>query len=197
MIKCFEANYPESLGVVLVHKAPWVFQGIWHIIKNWLDPVVASKIHFTKSLDELQTFIAPSHIITELGGEDPWSYNYIESSPAENDAMNDTATRDKLLEERANVVKEFETATQEWIQNSAAPPVLQKRSALAEQLRTGYWKLDPYVRARTVYDRNGLIKPGGVVEYYSKTNGAAAAPAPEKVASSGPIAAAHDPDGLD
>lgn len=27
MIQCFEANYPESLGVVLVHKAPWVFQG--------------------------------------------------------------------------------------------------------------------------------------------------------------------------
>jgi hypothetical protein len=27
MIKCFEANYPESLGTVLVHKAPWIFQG--------------------------------------------------------------------------------------------------------------------------------------------------------------------------
>jgi hypothetical protein len=27
MIKCFEANYPESLGAVLVYKAPWVFQG--------------------------------------------------------------------------------------------------------------------------------------------------------------------------
>lgn len=27
MIKCFEANYPESLGAVLVHKAPWLFQG--------------------------------------------------------------------------------------------------------------------------------------------------------------------------
>lgn len=26
MIKCFEANYPESLGVVLVHKSPWIFQ---------------------------------------------------------------------------------------------------------------------------------------------------------------------------
>ena len=25
MIKCFEANYPESLGTVLVYKAPWVF----------------------------------------------------------------------------------------------------------------------------------------------------------------------------
>ncbi len=30
MIKCFEANYPESLGVVLVHKAPWIFQGQFH-----------------------------------------------------------------------------------------------------------------------------------------------------------------------
>lgn len=111
--------------------------------------------------------------------------------------MNDTATRDKLLEERANVVKEFENATQEWIQHSAAPPIREKRSALAEQLRTGYWKLDPYIRARTVYDRNGLIKPGGVIEYYPKADGAAAAPAPGKGARSGPIAAVHDPEGLD
>ena len=66
MIKCFEANYPESLGVVLIHKAPWIFSGeyspkivnqicllthflgIWNVIKGWLDPVVADKIHFTK-----------------------------------------------------------------------------------------------------------------------------------------------------
>lgn len=27
MIKCFEANYPESLGIVAVHNAPWIFQG--------------------------------------------------------------------------------------------------------------------------------------------------------------------------
>lgn len=27
MVKCFEANYPECLGAVLVHKAPWIFQG--------------------------------------------------------------------------------------------------------------------------------------------------------------------------
>jgi CRAL/TRIO domain len=28
IIKCFEANYPESLGVLLIHKAPWIFPGI-------------------------------------------------------------------------------------------------------------------------------------------------------------------------
>jgi hypothetical protein len=37
IIKCFEANYPESLGVVLVHKAPWVFQG-----KSYLTPFSGS-----------------------------------------------------------------------------------------------------------------------------------------------------------
>lgn len=30
MIKCFEANYPESLGSVLVHKSPWIFQGTYY-----------------------------------------------------------------------------------------------------------------------------------------------------------------------
>lgn len=27
ILKCFEANYPESLGVLLIHNAPWVFSG--------------------------------------------------------------------------------------------------------------------------------------------------------------------------
>lgn len=26
IIQCFEANYPESLGAILVHDAPWVFK---------------------------------------------------------------------------------------------------------------------------------------------------------------------------
>ena len=32
IIKCFEANYPESLASVLVHNAPWVFQGKWRAV---------------------------------------------------------------------------------------------------------------------------------------------------------------------
>jgi hypothetical protein len=72
MIKCFEANYPESLGAVLVHKAPFVFSAIWNIIKGWLDPVVASKIHFTKHLEDLEQYIPRSQIMKELGGDEDW-----------------------------------------------------------------------------------------------------------------------------
>ncbi|MCJ1378025.1 hypothetical protein MMC17_001121 [Xylographa soralifera] len=203
MIKCFEANYPESLGVVLVHKSPWVFQGkplacvssavfhlspisegIWTIIKGWLDPVVASKVHFTKTTDELSHFISLTHIPTELGGDDPWTFSYPEPQPGENNRMKDGATRHRLLEERATVVKEFENATQKWIESAPQADIVvgQKRNSLAEQLRKGYWQLDPYLRARTWYDRTGIIKPGGTIEYYPNTNG---------------TGEAHDPDGVD
>ncbi|KAL8675420.1 MAG: hypothetical protein Q9168_000251 [Polycauliona sp. 1 TL-2023] len=171
MIKCFEANYPESLGVVLVHKSPWIFHSIWNIIKGWLDPVVAKKVHFTKNIAELEQFIEKSHIIKELGGDDPWEYTYVEPSVDENRTMADESTANQLLEERAKVVKEYEDTTQAWIFDSQNRTTLQqKRNELVERLRAGYWQLDPYVRARSLYDRTGMIRAseGGVIEYYGK-----------------------------
>lgn len=165
MIKCFEANYPESLGVVLVHKAPWIFQGIWKIIKGWLDPVVASKVHFTND-HEMEDFVPKSQIIKELNGAEDWEYEYIEPVPGENDKMKDLETRDKLLEERKGIVDEYEKATVEWIKGGDALALKTKRNELAIQLRDDYWRLDPYIRARSYYDRCGLINPGGKLQFY-------------------------------
>src|ERR1700755_2748639 len=96
MIKIFEANYPESLGAVLVHKAPWIFQGIWKIIRGWLDPVVAGKVHFTSNVDDLEKFIPRSQIIKELEGDEQWEYKYVEPVQGENDAMKEAAPRTAL-----------------------------------------------------------------------------------------------------
>ncbi|KAL8869375.1 MAG: hypothetical protein Q9174_004319 [Haloplaca sp. 1 TL-2023] len=169
MIKCFEANYPESLGVVLVHKSPWIFHSIWKIIKGWLDPVVASKVHFTQNLEELEQFIEKSRIIKELGGDDPFEYRYVEPRDGENERLSDEGTRQRLLDERASVVKEYEAMTHEWTVNSQDGTTLQqKRNDLAERLRSGYWQLDPYVRARSIYDRLGLIGESGIIRYYDE-----------------------------
>lgn len=176
MIKCFEANYPESLGIVLVHNAPWIFQGIWKIIRGWLDPVVASKVSFTNNAKDLEEHIPNSQILQALGGGENWSYEYVEPVANENEAMKDTATRDKMLVEREKIVNEYEKATVQWIQSPEAGNVAQiknQREQTAKRLKEDYWKLDPYVRARSLYDRQGMIKPGGGIDFYPKT-----APAP-------------------
>ncbi|KAI9680765.1 MAG: hypothetical protein M1817_004205 [Caeruleum heppii] len=170
MIKCFEANYPESLGVVLVHKSPWIFQGIWSIIKGWLDPVVAGKVHFTKSVEDLQSFIPRSHIMKELGGEEDWSYKYIEPSPGENAKMADDATKERLLSQRRELYEQFEARTMTWItasvDDSASNRLKDERENLARSLRENYWILDPHLRARSLYDRCGVIQAGGHLNFY-------------------------------
>ncbi|KAF9883475.1 hypothetical protein FE257_003425 [Aspergillus nanangensis] len=174
MIKCFEANYPESLGVVLIHKAPWIFSGIWNIIKGWLDPVVAQKIHFTKNYDDLQEFIAKDQIMKELEGEENWEYKYVEIQPDENKTMEDTAKRDELMAARQKLAQELQDATLSWLQASSKKDedgvkgTKEKRDELIAKLRVQYWETDAYVRAHSLYDRLNVIQGGGKIDFYPK-----------------------------
>ncbi|KAI1080295.1 CRAL/TRIO domain-containing protein [Whalleya microplaca] len=194
MIKCFEANYPESLGVVLVHKAPWVFQGIWKIVRGWLDPVVAGKVHFTNNVKDLQEFIAAERIPDEMDGSSGWTYKYVEPVPGENSKMEDVETKEKLLQEREILYEEYESKTLEWI-NETDPlkraDIHAQRDVIAKDLRDQYWRLDPYIRSRSLYDRIGVIKPGGKLDYYPLSKPAAAT---TNGTSGGQTAAADDVD---
>lgn len=187
MIKCFEANYPESLGAVLVYKAPWVFNAIWSIIRGWLDPVVAGKVHFTKTIDELAAFVPKDQIPTELGGDENWSYTYPEPVPGENDKMKDVPAREALETERKQIVANYEAQIVDWVaagekSDAAIEERRKERDTLAEQLRQNYWKIDPYVRARSLYDRIGVLQSEGKLDFYgkeSKSEALAAKPAVE------------------
>lgn len=170
LIKCFEAHYPESLGICLVHKAPWIFQSIWSIIRGWLDPVVASKIHFTKSIEDMEVFIPRSNIIKELGGDDDWEYSYLEPVPGEDDPIaNGASIRAQLQVKRDEQVKEYEAFTRSWITAEAddSERFRNERFRVATLLRDGYWEMDPYMRARTAYDRTGVLGVKGKLDFYS------------------------------
>ena len=181
MIKCFEANYPESLGTVLVYKAPWVFNAVWSIVRGWLDPVVAGKVNFVKNVDELEKFVPKNQIPKELGGDEDWVYKYPEPVPGENDTMKDEATRSAIEADRTQIVSRYESTVLEWIKAGPSSGNIEERrkerDTVAEELRQNYWKLDPYVRARTLYDRMGVINPGGQLAFYPKATSATAAPA--------------------
>jgi hypothetical protein len=187
MTKCFEANYPESLGTVLVYKAPWVFNAVWSIVRGWLDPVVAGKVHFAKNIDELQKFVPRTQIPSELGGDEKWTYAYPEPVPGENEKMNDVATRERMAAERTAIVDKYETTVLEWVHEGDAAELEGKRKerdAVAEELRQNYWKLDPYVRARTLYDRMGMLSEGGQLAFYPRANAAAPAATASRVSTS-------------
>ena len=193
MIKCFEANYPESLGTVLVYKAPWVFNAVWSIVRGWLDPVVAGKVSFVKNVDELQKFVPKGQIPKELGGAEDWVYKYPEPVPGENDLMKDEATRNAIEADRTQIVNRYESTVLEWIRAGTQAETIEQRrkerDTVAEDLRQNYWKLDPYVRARTLYDRMGVISQAGQLSFYLKSAAAAApvttpATAPGRVSTS-------------
>lgn len=160
--------------------------------------MVAGKVHFTKNVEELAEFVERSHIIEELGGDDPWTYQYVEPVPEEDKLLSDGVTRQRLLDERAAVVKEYETATQQWIHDPNSTVALQqKRSELNKRLRTGYWELDPYLRARTLYDRTGIISEGGQIQYYGPPKSTTGSNATYDSIPNGPLPPEHRTDDLD
>ncbi|GMM30685.1 Csr1 protein [Martiniozyma asiatica (nom. inval.)] len=156
----FEAHYPESLGVLLIHKAPWIFSGIWAIVKKWLDPVVASKINFTKSTEDLEKWISKDQLIEELGGNDKYTWEYLEPTDKDNSKNDDSEIRSKLEKERDELFKKFDQKTIEWIESRTveqSKSLLKERLLIQSELSENYKKLDQYIRNRGIYDRLGYV----------------------------------------
>lgn len=161
LIQAFEKHFPECLGFLLIHNAPWVFTGIWNVIKGWIDPVVASKIKFTKTLDDVSQYIPVEFIEKNLGGQSEHTYEYIEPKEGENKLMEDTATKEKLTAEREIIWNNFVEATISWIKNedkTTDAEAQAKKTQYAAELYENYWALDPYIRSRSVFDRNGCLE---------------------------------------
>ncbi|CRK28598.1 CRAL-TRIO domain-containing protein C3H8.02 like [Verticillium longisporum] len=168
LVQVFEARYPESLGLVLVHNAPFVFWGIWSVIKHWLDPVVASKITFTSGKTGLSKYIPPENLQKSYGGNDSWEYKYIEPVVGENERLKDDEKRSKIQAEHDDLIRQFEKSTAEWGRHGAdsdeAKRIDGRRVEIARKIEVNYWKLDPYLRSRTHYHRAGVIDAGGKID---------------------------------
>jgi len=105
----------------------------------------------------------------EVDGKEDWEYRYFEPIEGENTRMADAVSRDRLLKARWRLIEQYEQATLNWVQSDdaeAAANYKATRAATAEKLRVNYWELDPYLRARSLYDRLGMIRPGGVVDLF-------------------------------
>ncbi|KAG0080878.1 hypothetical protein BGZ93_010378 [Podila epicladia] len=161
-VQCFESYYPETLGVCVVHRAPFVFWGLWKLIQPLLDPVVASKFVFTRNNEELHKIVPRERLpIIHYGGLDDWKYKYVPAVEGENADQKDLAKKQELLAERHALEDKFDAVTRAWVK-AASGKSDPERDEIAEELREQYSRLSPYVRAVNLYQRWGVAVNGQV-----------------------------------
>ncbi|KAJ4146008.1 hypothetical protein LMH87_004838 [Akanthomyces muscarius] len=170
ILKCAEQYYPECIGLIIIHKAPFGTKALWGLIRHWVNANIANKVKFTKSRKDLFKYIDPSQVLKEHGGLDDYKYEYEEPIMDENFKMQNTITRNYLLLERQMLVEQFEDVTKEWVMNAQgtdrAAEVSGRRNQICAELTANFWELDPYVRARSLYDRRGCLSGSGNLQYH-------------------------------
>ncbi|CAO3565329.1 unnamed protein product [Mortierella alpina] len=152
LLQIFEAHYPEHLGLVYIHGMPFFFWGVWKVIEPWLDPVVASKIRFTKKDQDLLQYIPAGHLPdTFKGGLSKYKYKYVPAKPDENVRMQDTETKNKQVEEWKSLMRRFEALSKEWaaagteqaVSTRNEEQIEKERIEVCRAIRAAYFKKDP------------------------------------------------------
>ncbi|KAF3924445.1 hypothetical protein AA313_de0209310 [Arthrobotrys entomopaga] len=174
--RCLETRFPETMGICIIHNTPWGWQGILKALIWYMTPVLASKVHFTSGVDELAQYIDKSNIPEFLGGDENWRYSYSEPSPSENLTINEPSKevieqRQRLEAIRWDIIKQYEENTLSWVTNGfeinyMVMDLHDERRLLREDLKLNYWALDRFLRARTYYDRIGMLDGGGELNYH-------------------------------
>ncbi|CAF1000930.1 unnamed protein product [Rotaria sp. Silwood1] len=163
MINVVQNYYPECLGIALVVNAPWTFNTVWNVIKSWLDPVVASKIHFVKSSTELAEYINPMVLPKRLGGN---QMDFEFNPPKQEDEVQvnifrkDKEGMEKVQLEHREAAQHYINMTLKWatIQTQDEEYERLNRVQAAKRLSATFEQLVPYVSTRTHFHRTGEIQ---------------------------------------
>ncbi|KAK0546111.1 hypothetical protein OC845_004770 [Tilletia horrida] len=173
LLKCLEAYYPESLGFLAIHRAPFIFQGFWAILKPLLDPVVRAKIGFTNKPKDLEDRIPFERLSHEVDGGVTEPFKFVGVQPGENALLQDEEGRKREKAKYMEIVAEFEQVTKEWIKGNPNDKALSdKRFLLSKKLRVQQYAQEPYWRGKTILHRDGTLDGNGrVIWYYPQKDG--------------------------
>ncbi|KAI7868077.1 CRAL-TRIO domain-containing protein [Spinellus fusiger] len=160
-LNCLEAYYPETLGACYIHKAPWVFSTVWSMITPLLDPVVASKIQFTKNIEELTEFIDIGSLPVIISGnpDRKTKDEATEAEPPIAGTLEPIQTPETVAYTEA--ILQYENVTKTWTETKseeeATADALQ-RLEHGRTYRVARIKAEKDLRAPTLYHAKGLVK---------------------------------------
>ncbi|EPS38492.1 hypothetical protein H072_7762 [Dactylellina haptotyla CBS 200.50] len=126
--------------------------------------------------DDLSRFIDQSNIPRFLGGDEDWRYVYHEPVSSENAVIREPSRHElhhkrRLDATRWEIVQEYEENTLQWVKRESdckyeVMDLKDGRRLLREDLRANYWALDRFIRARTYYDRIGMLNRDGGLSFH-------------------------------
>lgn len=106
--------------------------------------------------------IDPKHLEKEYGGSSAWHYQYSSPVAGENDHMKDAETKQKRQEAYDEACRKFESATTKWI-GGDAEAYEERRKKIVKELEVRQMDLDPYIRGKTMFMRDGTVVGDGRV----------------------------------
>ncbi|ORE05449.1 CRAL/TRIO domain-containing protein [Rhizopus microsporus var. microsporus] len=156
LAECFQAYYPESLGLACVHKAPWIFSTVWNLITPLLDPVVVSKIVFTKTAQDLEQYIPADSLPSLITGDaSKLSFDERTTGGVPKPGRLSVPPDEPNVEAYWKNVSEYEKMTIEWAKSENDDAL--ERLKLGQNHRVCRVKAEKLLRGETSYHTKGMI----------------------------------------
>lgn len=173
ILQCLQSYFPETLSVLYLHKAPWILQQAWHLVKWLLDPVVRAKVQFTNYPEELMKEIPPEHLLKYIGGEVDVEFNWVPPEEGENSLQDEKEERKRRWDNHRRLCNEFEQVTRHWVATEGKEGS-EARRVLVKKLRVSHFDYEPYWQGMWVHHRNGdlsMKNPGMIRWQYPYADG--------------------------
>lgn len=122
-----------------------------------MDPVVATKIHFTKDYNELQNFVDSAALPGNITGDkEKKTLDEKKIEPVPPGKLGTPAT--PAYQEYQNMIKEYQIETLEWAKaKSVEGGEVAARHELARQYRLARFGTELDIRGPTSYQAKGLV----------------------------------------
>lgn len=129
---------------------------MWNLITPLLDPVVATKIHFTKNLDELTQYADMESLPSFITGDESKKTKdeKIKVDPPKPGSLTKPTTA--AVQAYEDMIKEYSNETAEWA-NTDKPAVDAGRLELAKKYRMARIKADNDLRGPTTWKAKGMF----------------------------------------
>lgn len=166
-IHVLQNYYPECLGTCYIVDAPWIFHGVYRMVKGFLDPVVVSKINLLKS-SEIIKFVHPSMVPKRYaGGCDPVEYLHSIDPESGSKRINPVPDLAALESQLSSLRRQVIQMSLE-MKASDAFDAEGLRASLRTDLRELAMRWECAVMPPTHHHRCGVLSPEGKVDWNQK-----------------------------